>query len=119
MKNKIEINKLPIVPNICRQILREVWKSKNISIAHVIMRKGNTSLLHTHHTFTEVYHILEGSGILWLGTKQISVRAGTLVEISPGTPHKLKNKGKKPLKHLVISTPPFNPKDVILINNEK
>ena len=90
---KIEVNKLPLIPNICRQILREVWKSKKASVAHVVMRQGNVSLLHKHKTFTELYYILEGRGILWVNKEQIRVKPGTVIEIRPNTPHKLKNTG--------------------------
>ncbi len=119
MKIKINVEKLPEVPNICNQILREVWKSENVSVAHVIMKKGNTSLLHKHKLFTELYYILSGRGILWLDKRRIKVDTGILVEIPPNIPHKLKNTGKSSLIHLVISTPSFNPKDVIIIGEKK
>lgn len=118
MLYKIEIKKLPEVPNVCNQILREVWKSKNTSIAHVIMKRGDISLLHKHKTFTELYYILKGDGILFVGNKKIKVGSETLIEIKPRISHKLKNTGKSQLVHLVISTPVFNPKDVILINED-
>ncbi len=119
MKNlRIEIKKLPEVPNICNQILREVWKSENISIAYVEMAPKNISLLHKHQTFTELYYILGGRGILYVGNEKFAVKKDTLVEIKPDIAHKLKNTGKSILKHLVISTPAFNPNDVILINEK-
>lgn len=117
-KNKIVVSELPEVANVCRQILREVWKSKNMSVAHVIMRPGAISLLHKHKTFTELYYILEGKGILWVGNEKLKVRGGVAVEIPPGISHKLKNIGKKKLTHLVLSTPAFNPKDVILVKRK-
>lgn len=116
MVEKIEVRKLPEVPNICNQVLKEVWKSKSLSIAHVEMAPGNTSLLHKHNSFTEIYYILDGKGIIWVGDKKLSVGRDTLVEIKPGVNHKLRNTGKFLLSHLVISNPPFNPADVVLIN---
>ncbi len=116
---KIEVRKLPEVPNICRQILREVWKSNKASIAHVIMEPNNVSLLHKHRTFTELYYILVGRGILFLGDRKVSVGKDEMVEIPPNTPHKLKNTGKGPLEHLVICIPCFNPKDIILLKERK
>ena len=116
-QSKISIHKLPLVPNICRQLLREVWKSKNASIAHVSMRLGNVSLLHKHKNFTELYYILSGKGIMTLGDNSFKVQADDLVVIPPHKPHKLKNDGKTNLIHLVIASPPFNPKDVILIKD--
>ena len=120
MREKIiEILKLPDVPNICREILREVWKSKNASIAHVIMLPGRTSLLHKHKKFTELYYILKGKGIIWIGKEKFKVKGGVFIEVLPNTPHKLKNTGKGRLIHLVISVPAFNPKDLFLIKKKK
>lgn len=112
---KIEVKKLQKIPNICNQILREAWKSRDVSVAYVEMAAGNVSLLHKHNTFRELYYILSGKGILWVGNKKLSVGRDTLVEIKPGMPHKLENIGKSVLKHLVISSPAFNPEDVVLI----
>lgn len=114
---KIEVNKLKPVPNVCNQILREVWKSKDISIAHVIIKAGDISLSHKHKSFTEIYYILEGRGILTVGDEKLEVKNDTIVIIKPNTPHMLKNIGKTQLKHMVISTPKFNPKDVVLLND--
>ena len=114
-QSKISIHKLPLVPNICRQLLREVWKSKKTSLAHVSMRPGNVSLLHKHKNFTELYYILSGKGIITLGNNAFTVRTDDLIVIPPNKPHKLKNAGRTNLTHLVIASPAFNPKDVILI----
>ncbi len=115
---KIEVYGLPEVPNVCNQILREVWKSKRASIAHVVMRRGEISLLHTHRTFTEIYYILQGRGILTVGKKKFIVTSDTLVEIPPHIPHKLRNTGRDVLTHLVISTPAFRPGDVVLLEKQ-
>lgn len=88
-------------------------------MAHVIMLPGRISLLHKHKKFTELYYILEGKGILWLGKEKFKVKREMFIEISPNTPHKLKNTGKGRLKHLVISVPAFNPKDLFLIKDKK
>lgn len=116
---EIRVSWLPEVSNICNQVLREVWKNSALSLAHVIMPAGGISLLHEHHTFTELYYILSGRGILTLGSKELQVREETLVVIPPRTPHRLKNVGKSRLRHLVISNPPFNPQDVILLEEMK
>jgi len=125
----VRIRDLPKVPNICNQILREFWKSKKASIAHVEMKPGNVSLLHKHKSFTELYYILSGQGILEIDGKTIYVEKDTLVEIKPGKPHKLTNpinpssffcvtESSNTLRHLVISIPAFNPDDVIIINEK-
>lgn len=115
---KIEVKELPEVPNICEQILKEVWKSENVSVAYVEMVSGNVSLLHKHSTFTELYYILNGKGKMRVGYAEFLVSKNTLIEVKPGVPHKLKNTGKSLLRHLVVSNPAFNPEDVELIDEE-
>lgn len=117
MDRKINVLELPEASNVCQQVLREVWGNSLTSIAHVIMSPGGISLLHEHHTFAEVYYILSGEGILTCGNDEIHVEAETAAVIPSHTPHKLRNIGTSPLKHLVISSPRFNPKDIILLEN--
>ena len=115
---KIEVKHLPEVPNVCNQILKEVWKSEDVSVAYVEMVPGNVSLLHRHSTFTELYYILTGGGIMLVNDEKFSVSKDVLVEVGPGMPHKLTNTGKTLLRHLVISTPAFNPEDMELIDEQ-
>ena len=58
--------------------------------------------------------LLEGLGRMTVGKKEFMVEGETLV-VHPYTAHKLLNTGLVPLRHLVIANPPFNPKDVILL----
>jgi len=115
---KIEVKMLPEVPNVCNQILKEVWKSENVSMAYVEMVPGNVSLLHKHSTFTELYYIIAGEGIMLVNDKEFSVGRDVLVEVEPGMSHKLTNTDKTLLRHLVISTPAFDPEDVELIDEQ-
>ncbi len=115
---RIEVKLLPEVPNVCNQILKEVWKSENVSIAYVEMVPGNVSLLHKHSIFTELYYILTGEGVMLVNDKEFSVKSDVLVEVTPGMSHKLTNTGKTLLRHLVVSTPAFDPEDVELINEQ-
>ncbi len=113
---KIEVRSLAEVPNICNQILREVWQSKDVSVAYVEMAPGNVSLWHKHRSFTELYYILSGEGVMRVGDEEFSVGQDTLVEVGSGVPHKLTNTGESVLRHLVVSSPAFNPDDVELID---
>lgn len=111
-----KVQELPETPNVCRQILREVWKSESVSIAHVEMAPCSTSLLHRHSSFTELYYILRGLGMIYIDNEEFEVKEGTLIEILPGVSHKLKNISPFILEHLVISSPAFKPDDVEVLN---
>ena len=114
-KIKIAVKDLPEIPNICNQRLKEVWKNKDVSVAYVEMDPGNISFLHKHNTFTELYYILSGKGIMYVGNQTFNVSKNTLIEIEPGIQHELENPNESVLKHLVISTPPFNSEDLVLL----
>ena len=42
---------------------------------------------HMHPNTNEIQFILEGTGTIWLGDKQVKVKPGDLVVIPKGTPH--------------------------------
>ena len=111
---KIEVKKLPEVPNICNQSLREAWKSNDFSLAYV--EADHPSFLHKH-PFLELYYILRGRGIMQLGEEQITVKENDLIEIGPGVPHKLINITLV-VTHLVIASPPFNSDGVEIIDEK-
>ena len=118
----IDVYDLPTVDNVCNQILREVLSLPKVSMAHVTMKPGNTSLWHQHSRMSEIYFVLDGEGVLFYGNKSIIAKRGTYLMLPPKTPHKLRNTGNSDLEHLVFAIPPFDPKDVELLDdfaNEK
>jgi len=118
----IDVYGLPTVDNVCNQILREVLSLPKVSMAHVTMKPGNTSLWHQHSRMSEIYFVLDGEGVLFYGNKSIIAKRGTYLMLPPKTPHKLRNTGNSDLEHLVFAIPPFDPKDVELLDdfaNEK
>lgn len=117
MTLKIQIKNLPTVPNICNQILREVWKSgKKVSIAHVIMKPKNISLTHKHKKFTEIYYILSGNGLVGVGNFKAKIQKGDAIYVPKKEIHALKNTNDKILlKILAISSPPYSDNDIFFV----
>ncbi len=120
MKNPqlIGVYDLPTANNVCNQILREVISLPKFSMAHVTMNTGNVSLLHKHSKMTEIYFIQKGKGILYHGDSALSVRKGAYFIIPPHVQHKLKNTGNTDLEHLVFALPPFDPKDIQILDDD-
>ncbi len=114
-----DIYGLPAVPNVCNQILREVITLDKMSLAHVIMQPKDASLLHKHATFSEIYFIIDGKGILYAGDRAFRVNEEDYLILPKDTPHKLKNTEARTLEHLVFSVPRFNPEDVILLDESE
>jgi len=112
----IDVYDLNQVANVCNQILREVISLSTVSLAHVTMNPHADSLLHKHLNMDEIYYILNGEGFLHVGNRTILVQKGACVVIPKNTNHKLCNTSGHFLEHLVFASPPFNAKDVDLID---
>jgi mannose-6-phosphate isomerase-like protein (cupin superfamily) len=83
--------------------------------ATVSIQVGNVPK-HLHPNANEIQYILDGTGTIWLGDKEVTVKPGDLVIIPKGTPHG----GTKPIsgqvKAIAIKTPPQTPDDVKLLD---
>jgi len=97
-------------------ILREVLHPKNkklqirYSLAHAIVKPGETSLPHKLKT-SEVYYILEGEGIMSIENESEKVHSGQAVYIPPNAKQYIKNTGNSDLKFLCIVDPAWRPED--------
>ena len=114
---KIEnISRLPIDANVCNQMLRVVVRIPDWTLAHVAMNPEAQSLLHVHRKMTELYVVTRGRADLQVGTGQpLKVRSGNVIRIDPDIPHQTLNTSLGSFQHLVLASPPFDPKDVELL----
>ena len=83
--------------------------------ATISVQDGNVGK-HMHPNTNEMQYILEGTGTIWLGDKQVAVKAGDLVVIPKGTPHGGTKPDGRTLKALAIKTPPQAPDDTKMLN---
>ncbi|MCP3476327.1 cupin domain-containing protein [Bradyrhizobium sp. CCGUVB1N3] len=83
--------------------------------ATVSIQVGNVPK-HLHPNTNEIQYILDGTGTIWLGDKEVTVKPGDLVIIPKGMPHG----GTKPIsgqvKAIAIKTPPQAPDDTKLLD---
>ena len=71
---------------------------------------------HMHPNTHEIQYILEGTGTVWLGDKEVRVKPGDLVVIPKGTPHGGTKPDGRTLKAIAIKTPPQAPDDTKMLN---
>ena len=71
---------------------------------------------HLHANAHEIQFILEGTGTIWLGDKEVTVKPGDLVIIPKGTPHAGTKPNGRTIKAIAIKTPPQTPDDIKLLN---
>jgi len=60
---------------------------------------------HTHRFQEQIYHVLEGEGLVELGDEKRVVRKHDFVFVPPGVEHALHNTGLGDLTFLVITSP--------------
>ena len=71
---------------------------------------------HLHANANEIQFILEGTGTIWLGDKEVTVKPGDLVVIPKGTPHGGTKPNGRTIKAIAIKTPPQAPDDTKMLN---
>jgi mannose-6-phosphate isomerase-like protein (cupin superfamily) len=83
--------------------------------ATISIQDGNPPK-HLHANANEIQYILDGTGTIWLGDKEVAVKPGDLVIIPKGTPHGGTKSEGRTIKAIAIKTPPQAPDDVKLLN---
>lgn len=60
---------------------------------------------HVHKVQEQVYHVLDGEGLMEIGDEKRVVRKNDIVFITPGTWHSIENTGLGDLTFIVVTTP--------------
>ena len=61
--------------------------------------------LHTHKVQEQVYHVLDGEGMMEMDGKRQVVRKHDVIYIPPGVQHAISNTGLTDLTFIVVTTP--------------
>ncbi|MDD5296855.1 MAG: cupin domain-containing protein [Rhodocyclaceae bacterium] len=84
------------------------------SLAEATVFPGKPTRLHRHRETEELYHILEGRGVMRLGDEEIPVEPGDTVCILPGMPHRVSAEGGV-LRLLCCCAPAYRHEDTELL----
>ncbi|MBL7156522.1 MAG: cupin domain-containing protein [Candidatus Omnitrophica bacterium] len=87
------------------------------SLAHAVVKPGRVTMPHRLKT-SEVYYILEGSGLVHVDRKTSKVNKGCAVYIPPHSVQYIKNIGNSDLIFLCIVDPAWRKKDEEIIRGE-
>jgi mannose-6-phosphate isomerase-like protein (cupin superfamily) len=60
---------------------------------------------HAHKVQEQVYHVLDGEGLMEIEGRQTVVRRHDVIFIPPGAWHSIQNSGLGPLTFIVVTTP--------------
>ena len=61
--------------------------------------------MHTHKVQEQVYHVLDGEGMMEMDSKRQVVRKHDVIYIPPGVEHAISNTGITDLTFIVANTP--------------
>lgn len=61
--------------------------------------------LHAHEVQEQIYHVLDGEGMMEIGEQRRVVRRHDVIFIPPGIAHKITNNGLGDLTFIVVTTP--------------
>jgi mannose-6-phosphate isomerase-like protein (cupin superfamily) len=81
----------------------------------ISIQDGNVGK-HMHPNTNEIQYILDGTGTVWLGDKEVKVKPGDLIVIPKGTPHGGTKPDGRTIKAIAIKTPPQAPDDTKMLN---
>lgn len=81
-----------------------------------IVRLNTAEKPHVHQTHDLTIFVLRGNALMHLDNKDISVRAGDVIDIPRGVPHWVENRSKSPSEVYAIFTPAFDGKDTIFLD---
>jgi mannose-6-phosphate isomerase-like protein (cupin superfamily) len=95
-----------------REILhpRKEELSLRYSLAHAVVKPGDTTWLHRLKT-SEVYYIIEGEGIVHIDEESAPVRPGSTVYIPPRAKQCITNSGTTDLTFICIVDPAWQKED--------
>jgi mannose-6-phosphate isomerase-like protein (cupin superfamily) len=101
------------------ELLHPKRESKDLkidySIAHAILKAGESSLVHKLKTSIEIYYILEGKGIMHIDDESEEVQPGQVIYIPANSKQYIQNTCDNELKFLALVYPMWQEEDEELI----
>jgi mannose-6-phosphate isomerase-like protein (cupin superfamily) len=91
----------------------------NQSVAEATVPPRGKTALHRHRLTEEIYHVMQGGGLMTLGERRFAVVVGDTICIEPGTPHCIENTGDAPLRILCACAPAYAHDDTELIHTDR
>lgn len=85
------------------------------SIAHAIVKPGKASFPHRFFEASEVYYIIQGTGVMHIDDETADVKAGDVVYIPPKGVQYIENTGDTDLIFLCMVDPPWFPESEELV----
>ena len=82
-----------------------LFQSEQMLVGLNAFKEGQEHKIHAHNGMDKMYHVLEGSGLVLLEGKEISMKAGNILIAPSGVPHGIRNTGNENLLVLAVLAP--------------
>jgi mannose-6-phosphate isomerase-like protein (cupin superfamily) len=82
--------------------------SEHLTTTLAVIQPGGEQRIHSHRP-EQIYFILEGRGLMTVGSETKRVGPGDCIFIPCGEPHGLKNDGDVTLRYFSAATPTYEP----------
>jgi mannose-6-phosphate isomerase-like protein (cupin superfamily) len=107
-----DMNQIDGVPCPCGTSRRAFGNDRQKTASFHIVDIKQDSHLHYHKRTTEIYHVLEGSGVVELDGESVPVKPGSSILIKPGCRHRAVGK----LRIINVVIPAFDPADEFVVD---
>jgi mannose-6-phosphate isomerase-like protein (cupin superfamily) len=91
----------------------------DFSIAHAVLKCGESSIVHRLKTSVEIYYILQGKGIMHIGDEAEEIHPGQVIYIPANSNQYIENTGNEELKFLCIVNPMWKEEDEEIVKYSK
>ena len=85
------------------------------SLAYATVEPQKKTQLHYHKNTEELYHILQGSGLMTINQEQFPVEVGDTICIPPNSHHNIHNTGNTNLEFLCCCSPAYSHEDTFIV----
>lgn len=104
--------------SICELMHPSLHHNAKQSLAQATVPPHTETQLHYHSLTEELYHIIQGAGLMTLADKEFPVEVGDTICIAPQSQHKIKNTTDIDLVFLCCCSPAYSHDDTFLIPDE-
>ena len=98
------------IQDVCGTI-KELYSSANLSLSLATITGKSTP--HMHRKMEEVYFVIKGKAVIFVGNQSAEIKAGDLVAIPKNKYHYVETEKGESVEILVATHPGFDPSDVI------
>jgi mannose-6-phosphate isomerase-like protein (cupin superfamily) len=88
--------------------------AQHLTTTLVVVEPGGEQRVHSHVP-EQVYFVLEGTGLITVGSQTRGVGPGDCIFVPSQTPHGLRNDGTATLRYFSASAPAFAPGDLLAL----